>query len=67
MPFGHRRHFTLSAVSHLNENGALGPLEQPLDAPSAGTATTKPPTTVANALESPGHHLDPTTVFAEAW
>jgi len=67
MPFGHRRHFTLSPTSRLDRNGAPGPLEQPLAAPPVGTATTKPPTTMANALESPGHHLDPTTVFAETW
>ena len=48
-------------------NGAKGPLEQPLAAPPASTATTKPPTIVANALGSPGHQLDPTTVFVEAW
>jgi len=28
---------------------------------------TKPPIAVANALESPGRHLDPTIVFAMAW
>ena len=67
MPFGHRRHFTLSPASRLDGNGAPGPLEQPLAAPPAGTAMTKPPNTVANALESLSHHLDPTTVFAEAW
>ena len=34
---------------------------------SSPTSTAEPPTTVANALESPGSHLDPTNVFAVAW
>ena len=41
-------------------------MERPLAAPSANTATTKPPTAVANALECPDHHLDTTIVFAMA-
>ena len=42
-------------------------MEQPLAAPPASTAMTKPLTAVANALESPGRNLDPTIVFAMAW
>ena len=43
------------------------PLEQPLATLPVSTATTKPPTAVANTLESPGRHLDPTIVFTMAW
>ena len=42
-------------------------MERPLAALPASTAMTKPPIAVANALESPGRHLDPTIVFAMAW
>ena len=41
-------------------------MEQPLAAPLASTTMTKPPTALANALESPGRHLDPTIMFTVA-
>ena len=35
--------------------------------PSPYAIVLEQPTAVANALESPGHHLDPIIVFAMAW
>ena len=36
-------------------------------APSPYAVVLEQPTAVANALESPGRHLDPIIVFAMAW
>ena len=34
---------------------------------SPPASTTEPPATVANALEGPGHHLDPSIMIIVAW